>query len=176
MGHVGFMLIGLAFFSIEGASATFHYIFIYILSSFVMWFIVLYIGKDKINIISFKQLKNSNIIVGLIFAFLIFSMSGIPPLAGFFAKLDILFVLLENFKFYLNYIIFFFTVASFFYYLRIIKIIFFENDNTFLKNINKSYERMLMIVFIILFLFFYILIVQNSILVLQKEILSVIYK
>jgi NADH:ubiquinone oxidoreductase subunit 2 (subunit N) len=36
MGHVGFMLMGLAFFSLEGASATFNYLFIYILSSFIM--------------------------------------------------------------------------------------------------------------------------------------------
>jgi NADH-quinone oxidoreductase subunit N len=131
-------------------------------------------GKSKTNIISFKELKNTNMILGLIFAFLIFSMSGIPPLAGFFVKLDILFVLLDNFKYYINYIIFIFTVASFFYYLRIIKIIFFEVDKQYSKVMFKGYERLLLVVLLILFLLFYILIVQNSLLVYQKELLSVI--
>lgn len=62
------------------------------------------------------------------FAFLIFSRSGIPPLGGFFIKLDILSAIQDNSHFFVNYILFFFTVISFFYYLRVIKIIFFDNQ------------------------------------------------
>ncbi len=54
-------------------------------------------------------------------------MSGIPPLGGFFIKLDVLSALLDNSHFFMNYRLFFFTVASFFYYLRLIKILFFDD-------------------------------------------------
>jgi NADH:ubiquinone oxidoreductase subunit 2 (subunit N) len=56
-------------------------------------------------------------------------MSGIPPLGGFFVKLDILSALLDNSHFFTNYVLFFFTVISFFYYLRVIKIMFFDNQD-----------------------------------------------
>ncbi len=78
----------------------------------------------------------------LIFSFLLFSMSGIPPLGGFFIKLDILLVLLESSRFYLNYILFIFSVASFFYYLRVIKIMFFDGDNIYYKKKERSNERL----------------------------------
>jgi len=56
-------------------------------------------------------------------------MSGIPPLGGFFVKLDILSAVLDNSHFFTNYVLFFFTVISFFYYLRVIKIRFFDNQD-----------------------------------------------
>jgi len=67
-------------------------------------------------------------------------MSGIPPLGGFFVKLDVLSALLDSSKFYTNYLLLFFTVASFFYYLRIVKIIFFDEDDTYIisPNIESS--------------------------------------
>jgi len=57
-------------------------------------------------------------------------MSGIPPLGGFFVKLDILSAILDNSHFFTNYILFAFTVISFFYYLRVIKIMFFDNQES----------------------------------------------
>jgi NADH-quinone oxidoreductase subunit N len=65
-------------------------------------------------------------LLALLFSLLIFSRSGIPPLGGFFVKLDILAALLNKSHFFINYVLFFFTVASFFYYLRVVKIIFFD--------------------------------------------------
>jgi NADH-quinone oxidoreductase subunit N len=99
-------------------------------------------GRDTNHLIHFKMLKNSDPLIALIFALLIFSMSGIPPLGGFFIKLDILAALLENSRFYTNFILFFFTVASFFYYLRVIKIIFFDEEKEFAKREFKSEERL----------------------------------
>ena len=69
-------------------------------------------------------------------------MSGIPPLGGFFVKLDILAALLESSRFYTNLLLLFFTVASFFYYLRVIKIIFFDNSTDFESNKYRSEERL----------------------------------
>lgn len=125
-GHVGFRLIGLSLTTLEGASSRFHYLAVYILSSFVRWFLLLTMSRSKTHLSHFAELKNTDPFLALIFAFLVFSMSGIPPLGGFFIKLDVLGALLDTSHFFTNYILFFFTVASFFYYLRVIKILFFD--------------------------------------------------
>ena len=103
--------------------------------------------------------------VALIFAFLIFSMSGIPPLGGFFIKLDVLAALLENSRYGVNIILFFFTVATFFYYLKINKILFFDksNDNVVqIKEYEVNSERLQMFALLFLFLLFYMFLVQPS--------------
>jgi NADH-quinone oxidoreductase subunit N len=88
------------------------------------------------------MLRVTDPLLALIFALLIFSMSGIPPLGGFFVKLDVLIALLESSRLYTNAILLFFTVASFFYYLRVVKIIFFDNAKYISKPSNISDERL----------------------------------
>ena len=175
MSHVGFMLVGLSLLNLEGAVATFHYLPVYVISSFIMWFILLYMGKETKFLTQFKYLKNTDFMCAIIFSFLIFSMSGIPPLGGFFIKLDVLLVLLESSRFYLNYVLFILTVASFFYYLRIIKIMFFDVDNTVEKKKARNEERLWIISVLFLVLLFYIIIVQKPLFFIQKEFFKLIY-
>lgn len=179
MGHVGFMLLGLSLGTLEGASATFHYLAIYVLSSYLMWLLLLHMGRNKNHLIHFKELKDSDPLLGLIFALLVFSMSGIPPLGGFFVKLDILSALLDESRFYVNYLLFFFTVASFFYYLRLIKILFFDatlGEHVFNKpsfeGYGRSTERVWVMVICFIFLAFYLFLVQKPLLAIQGEALS----
>ncbi len=138
MGHVGFRLVGLGLMSIEGASARFHYLAVYILSSFVMWFTLLTRGRNKSHLVHFSELKSIDPFIALLFAFLVFSRSGIPPLGGFFIKLDILAALLDTSHYFTNYLLFFCTVASFFYYLRVIKILFFDEQTQTSTRSNTS--------------------------------------
>lgn len=163
MGHVGFMLAGLSLFSLNGFIATFHYLFVYIISSFLMWFILMYVGQETRYLNSFKILKNKNPILVLIFVFLIFSMSGIPPLGGFFIKLDVLVALLDSSRYFVTAALFFFTVVTFFYYLKIIKILFFENfDNKFIKIHEINPARLQLFVFLFIFLLCYMCLITNS--------------
>lgn len=99
-------------------------------------------GRDKNHLTHFTGLKNSDPLLALIFALVIFSMSGIPPLGGFFVKLDVLIALLDSSRFYTNYLLLFFTVASFFYYLRVVKIIFFDIDKSIIKPQAQSEDRL----------------------------------
>lgn len=69
-------------------------------------------------------------------------MSGIPPLGGFFVKLDVLLALLNDSKYYINYLLLLFSVISFFYYLRLIKIIFFDEKKDYARDIHISEERL----------------------------------
>jgi len=175
MGHVGFMLAALSVSSLEGSSATFHYLPVYIITSFLMWFILLHMGRDTHYLTQFNTLKNSDPILAMVFALLIFSMSGIPPLGGFFIKLDVLAALLDNSRFYTNFILLFFTVASFFYYLRVVKIIFFDDSKVYVQRQSATQERLWIIAVIFLVLLFYILIVQKPLLAIQTEALAALF-
>ena len=93
-------------------------------------------GREYSLINSFSILKKNNTELALAFAFLMFSMSGLPPFAGFFIKLDIRTAVMNLSIFNLLYLIFLTTVAVFFYYLRLIKIIFY--DQTKIKTIMIS--------------------------------------
>jgi len=179
MGHVGFMLLGLSLGTLEGATATFHYLAIYVLSSYLMWLLLLHMGRDKNHLIHFKELKDTDPLLGFVFALLVFSMSGIPPLGGFFVKLDILNALLDESRFYANYLLFIFTVASFFYYLRLIKILFFDatlGEHTFNKpshgGFGRSTERLWVMVVCFILLAFYLFLVQKPLLAIQGEALA----
>ena len=187
IGHVGFMLIGLGLMTLEGGTATITYLAIYILTSFVMWFLLLLIGRSKTYLSQFAQLQHTDPILASMFAFLIFSRSGIPPLGGFFIKLDILSAIQDNSHFFVNYILFFFTVISFFYYLRVIKIIFFDNQEysrslpaikfSEISTIDYSYNdgRVWLMSIIIVFLALYLCFVQKPLMVIQALALSSVY-
>lgn len=175
MGHVGFMLLGLGLSTKEGLSATFHYLPVYIMTSFIMWFILLHLGEEKNQLIHFSVLKNTNTMLALIFSLIIFSMSGIPPLGGFFVKLDILAALLESSRFYTNYILLFFTVASFFYYLRVVKIIFFDRNKDYSAVTHSSEERLWMISLLFIILLFYMFLIEKPLLEIQLEALMSLF-
>ena len=123
----------------------------------------MYAGQDVRYLNSFKILKSKNPFLVLIFVFLIFSMSGIPPLGGFFIKLDILTALLESSRYFITIILFFFTVITFFYYLKIIKILYFENfESKFIKTFEINASRLQLFILLFIFLLFYMFIVTNS--------------
>lgn len=184
MGHVGFMLVALSISSFSGISAVFHYLPVYIITSFLMWFVLLQMGVRNNNITHFANLRVLNRELAIAFAVVVFSMSGIPPLGGFFVKLDILIALMEDSHFYTNYILLFFTVASFFYYLRIIKIIFFEDiekENAIVSTSNISLimnkgryaeERQWLIIILFLILVLYSFVVNKALIDLEMEALK----
>lgn len=187
-GHVGFRLAGFALSSYEGFTSVFHYLPVYRLSSVLRWFILLSRGREKVFLIQFSDLKLESPILAIFFAFLLFSRSGIPPFAGFFVKLDILSALFDSSQFLVNYIFFFFTVASFFYYLRVIKIIYFDAaisqknsistghslsfstiKSTIAQEVPKSETQYWIRSSIFLFLSLYILIIQKPFFLLQND-------
>ena len=58
----------------------------------------------------------------------LFSLAGIPPLAGFFAKFYVFMAVIEQSMFFLAIVGLLATVVAAFYYLRIIKVIYFDNE------------------------------------------------
>lgn len=174
MGHVGFMLAGISFLYLSGLGAQFHYLAIYILTSYAMWFFLMVLGPSATHLVHFSRLKEYPQL-GIFLTFLLFSISGLPPLAGFYVKLDIFITLLESSRFYTAYFLYFFSVVSFFYYLRLIKIFFFDGneiDTQSTWEVLKPKPILWLLAFLTLTILLYGIFVERSLLLSQIEILS----
>lgn len=153
INNMGFVLAALAVGTVEGYSAAFFYTVVYILLSITIFSILLsFIRRDGQSLKDVSELAYLNVhrFVALIFAFTLFSLLGIPPLAGFFAKFYLFYPLLgQGF----GYLIFFFvamSIVSAGYYMRLVKIIFFENTDVFA--FFKDFNRLAL--YIIVFTFY----------------------
>lgn len=158
IGHVGYMLLGFFSGNSEGLQAVFFYLILYIITNICIWSSIL--GINKLKFIS--QLKlvyhyNPFLCITLIISF--FSLAGVPPLAGFLAKLSVFIAALES-NFYLIVIFsVFLSVISTYYYLRLIKIttfekMFFWDFSFFPISLTKFVSFSISVSFLSLFLFF----------------------
>lgn len=158
IGHVGFLCLSLSCGSLEGAQATFFYIFVYMLTAIYTWTYVLHLSPIKKNVISLVDsvgLVQANPVLGLLTSLMFFSLAGIPPLGGFFAKLFVFLALIDS-SFYLIALLSVLTSAiSAFYYLRLVKILYFEKPKTwiFFDPISKSQAFTLLITSVTVILF-----------------------
>src|SRR5438046_9687982 len=90
---MGFALVGLASGTVEGAQGVLIYITIYVamtLGSFAVLLTMKRDGQAMEQISDFAGLSRTNPLLAFFFAMLLFSLAGIPPLAGFFAKWSVL--------------------------------------------------------------------------------------
>ena len=157
IGHIGYMLIGISTGSIEGIYSTFFYVIIYIIMTVATFSILLSIRKQG-NLSKIKYINDlsglfiSNPQLAFSFSLIMFSMCGIPPLAGFFSKMFI-FISAINMEMYFLAIIGVMTsVVASFYYIRIIKLMFFDSV-TRINNLNTiSKENSLFLSFCCIFL------------------------
>jgi len=106
------------------------------------------------NISDLSGLSKNNPLLALAFLIIFFSLAGIPPLAGFFAKFYVFMAVIESKMYTLAIIGLLTTVVSAFYYLRIIKIIYFDKPK---RSFDENYDWGLKISIVIssLFLFIY---------------------
>ena len=131
IGHMGYALAGLATGSISGISATLSYIFIYVVMNIAAFTCILFFCRDKKyheDIRDLGGLSKNHPVIAVCFCIILFSLAGIPPLAGFFAKFYIFKSVIESKMYVLAIIGLLSSVVSAFYYLRIIKIMYFDNE------------------------------------------------
>ncbi len=141
IGHIGFVILGLSALSLEGIKSCVVYMTIYaFLSIGTFGFLNLIFSlknrndaknddalEDKIfDISSFSGLAKTNPAMAATFAVLMFSTAGIPPLAGFFAKFYVISAAVKSGYIITASVAVLFSVISAFYYLRIVKIMYFE--------------------------------------------------
>ena len=131
----------------------------------------MHLSKKTSNLINLKGLSLNQTFLSFIFSIVIFSLSGIPPLGGFFVKYEIFYSLINTSFFFFAYFLLILTIISFFYYLRLIKIIFFENNTKLIKNKNLTDIKLRIIPFLFFLIPFFIVYVDNAFHYILKEIL-----
>ena len=134
IGHVGYLLAGFACGTIEGTQALLIYLVVYIIMNINMFaFLLCSIRRDttystsRIKYITdLSYLAKTNPILALTFTITMFSMAGIPPLAGFYSKAYLFFATMSSGLYSLAIIGVLMSVISCFYYIRLVKIMYFE--------------------------------------------------
>ncbi len=129
IGHMGFALVGLAAGTQQGAQGVLVYIAIYVamtLGTFAFILAMKRNGQAVETIGDFAGLSRTNPVMAFIFAMLLFSLAGVPPLAGFFAKFYVFLAAIKAGLFTLSVIGVLTSVVGAFYYLTIVKIMYFD--------------------------------------------------
>ena len=132
IGHMGYALAGLAPGTNAGIQSTITYLTIYLVMNLGAFACIFMMKRENIfceNIKDLSGLSKNHPMLALSFLIILFSLAGIPPLAGFFAKFYIFTAVVEVKMYALAIIGLVTTVVSTFYYLRIIKIIYFDKPN-----------------------------------------------
>ena len=131
ISHVGYALAGLATGSNEGIQNSVLYIIIYILMNLGLFSCLLMMKRNNVyyeKIEDLSGLSKNHPLLSLSLLIILFSLAGIPPLAGFFAKFYIFKSVLEQSMFFLAIVGLLSTVVAAFYYLRLIKIMYFDKE------------------------------------------------
>ena len=131
IGHVGYALAGLSTGSNEGIQSSVIYITIYILMNLGLFSCLLMMKRNNEyyeDIEDLSGLSKNHPLLSLSLLIILFSLAGIPPLAGFFAKFYIFKSVLEQSMYFLAIVGLLSTVVAAFYYLRIIKVMYFDKE------------------------------------------------
>ena len=149
IGHIGYALAGVATGSASGYVSSIVYISIYVvmnIGAFSCLYLMRKDGEYKENISDLSGISKKHPVLALAFLIILFSLAGIPPLGGFFAKFFIFTAVIEHKMYTLAIIGLLTTVISAFYYLRIIKTIYFDDSAiTFDPIKNKAAQSTILI-------------------------------
>jgi NADH-quinone oxidoreductase subunit N len=129
IGHMGYALVGLAAASPEGVQGVIIYLAIYLVMTLGTFACILSLRRDGKMVEEIGQLSGlsrTNPLMALMLAVLLFSLAGIPPLAGFFAKFYVFLAAIESGLYALAVVGVLLSVVGAFYYLRIVKIMYFD--------------------------------------------------
>jgi len=158
IGHMGYALAGLSVGTNSGIQSSIIYICIYLVMN-MGFFCCLFTMKRKNvffdNLEDLSGLSKNHPVISLCLLILLFSLAGIPPTAGFFAKFYIFMTVIEESMYFLAIVGLLSTVISAFYYLKIIKIIYFdEPKKQYDKDLNIGLKTTLALSTLLILLYF----------------------
>jgi NADH-quinone oxidoreductase subunit N len=133
ISHIGFLLLGVLSANAAGYSAAMYYAVVYAIMSlggFGMVILMSRKGFEADQLVDYKGLNERSPWFALMMMFLMFSMAGVPPFLGFWAKLAVIQAVINIDMINLAIIAVFFSVIGAFYYLRIIKLMYFDKPET----------------------------------------------
>jgi NADH-quinone oxidoreductase subunit N len=129
IGHMGYALIGLAAGTAEGVQGVLLYMAIYITMTLGVFAVILAMRRSTGMVESIDQLSGlarTHPTMAFLLAMLLFSMAGVPPLAGFFAKFYVFLAAIKAGLYVLAVIGVLASVIGAYYYLTIIKVMYFD--------------------------------------------------
>lgn len=129
IGNMGYALLGVVAGTPQGASAVILYMAIYMVMAAGTFGIILCMrrnGRSVEGIADLSGLSRTSPLMAYALAILLFSMSGIPPMAGFFGKLMVFQAAVTSGFYFLAVVGVITSVVAAYYYLRIIKVMFFD--------------------------------------------------
>jgi NADH-quinone oxidoreductase subunit N len=132
ISHMGFMLLGILAGSQNGYGSAMFYVLVYALMSLGGFGMILLLSRagfeaDKLD--DFKGLNRRSPWLAFLMLLLMFSMAGVPPTVGFYAKLSVLQAVVEIGYVWLAVVAVLFSLIGAFYYLRIVKLMYFDTPH-----------------------------------------------
>ena len=131
IGHIGYVLAGLSVGTNVGIQSSIVYISIYLVMNLGLFSCLLMMKRNDQYFETIDDLSGLSThppILSLSLLIILFSLAGIPPLAGFFAKFYVFKSVIEQSMYFLAIVGLLSTVIAAFYYLRIIKVIYFDQE------------------------------------------------
>ena len=129
ISHMGFLLLGVLSGDLNGYGSAMFYVVVYVLmnlGAFGMIMLLSRAGFEAENLEDFKGLNQRNPWYALMMMLIMFSMAGVPPTVGFYAKLSVLQAVVHAGYVWLAVVAVLFSLVGAFYYLRLIKLMYFD--------------------------------------------------
>ena len=133
IAHMGFLLLGFISGDKEGYGSAMFYAVIYVLMSlgaFGMIMLLSRVGFEADNLSDFKGLNQRSPWLAFLMLLLMFSMAGVPPTVGFYAKFSVLNAVVQSGYVWLAVAAVLFSLIGAFYYLRIVKLMYFDTPES----------------------------------------------
>jgi len=138
IAQVGFILLGLSSYSVEGTSSVVYFVLIYVFSNLAAFGVAGAIsqsyGKELIE--DYKGLYQTNPFISWVLALSLFSLAGIPPTAGFFGKLFLITAGASKGNYFFIIVAALNMIISLYYYLRIVRAVFMDKNDQPIAKIN----------------------------------------
>ena len=157
IGHMGYALVGLAAGTAEGVQGVIVYLAIYLVMTLGTFACILAMRRDGRmveDIDALTGLSRTNPLMAFMLAMLLFSLAGIPPLAGFFAKFYVFLAAIHSGLYALAVIGVLLSVVGAYYYLRIVKVMYFDVPAERLEPMNAPLAAVLGVSGLFILLYF----------------------
>lgn len=169
ISHMGYLLISFSTGAIEGVHMLFTYLIVYMSSGICVWSIFVltrlknnYFKKQNKDLADIVLLHKSNKMLAVILSVSLLSIAGLPPMIGFIVKFGIFLATIQNSMYFVALLSIIFSVISTFYYIRMVKILYFEN--VLVGKLYYPIKTQKIIIVILLFYFFIFLFINPTLL------------
>jgi NADH-quinone oxidoreductase subunit N len=126
---------------------------------------IIQLNNESID--SYAGLAKKNPLLAFFMSIILFSMAGIPPFAGFFAKFYLLYATIKSGMIYLAIIAILASLISAYYYLKLIKVIYFDEAKKEIE-INNNYDLLLIALICVIFIVLYLLFSEKITMLISK--------